>query len=87
MDDRPMATWHFFCRETETELWCAVPAHQALPAFLLSGEWHFSGHQSERQAPPPGFDRAAAAVAERFNGFYLFQLTSRPGTSLVLGRS
>ena len=71
-------TWHFFRRIAETELWCAVPAHQALPAFLLSGDWIYSGHRLGRGVTPPGFDPHAAAVAERFNGFYLFQLVAEP---------
>jgi hypothetical protein len=71
-------TWHFFRRELENELWCAVPAHHALPHFLLSGEWCFSGHRRGGDDLPPGFDDDAAAVAEHFNGFYLFQLIDIP---------
>ena len=72
------STWHFFRRSAECELWCAVPAHRALPAFLLSGDWLYTGHRLGQGATPPGFDHGAAAVAERFNGFYLFQLVSEP---------
>jgi hypothetical protein len=73
------STWHFFRRASETELWCAVPAYRAVPAFLLSGHWRFSGHLTGDARVPPGFDLAAATVADRFNGFYLFQLTAAQG--------
>lgn len=78
MNSSPTGTWHFFRRTAESELWCAVPAHHALPSFLLSGHWLYSGHRLGQGATPPGFDPGAAAVAERFNGFYLFQLVAEP---------
>lgn len=78
MSDPRMVTWHFFRRTTESELWCAVPAHRALPGFLMSGDWHYSGHKLGQGATPPGFDQTAAAVGDRFNGFYLFQLLAEP---------
>jgi hypothetical protein len=78
MTHRSLTTWHFFQREIEDELWCAVPAHEALPPFLLSGQWRFSGHRRHGEDAPPGFDDGAAAVAERFTGFYLFQIVGQP---------
>lgn len=70
-------TWNFFRRADEPELWCAVPASEALPNFLLSGEWRFSGHQLGNNRNPPGFNAEAAEVGEHYNGFHLFQLTTR----------
>lgn len=81
MNDRSLTTWHFFRRELESDLWCAVPADHALPPFLLSGEWHFSGHQRGGDDLPPGFDDDAAAVAEHFNGFYIFQVVGAPAAT------
>ncbi|MDX7952486.1 hypothetical protein P7D22_15055 [Lichenihabitans sp. Uapishka_5] len=78
MTNTKMVTWHFFRRTAEADLWCAVPAHQALPGFLMSGDWHYTAHRLDHGATPPGFDSRAAAVAERFNGFYLFQLVAEP---------
>jgi hypothetical protein len=80
MPPRDVSTWHFFRRAAEADLWCAVPAYRAVPAFLLSGQWQFSGHLSDASRLPPGFDSTAAVIADRFNGFYLFQLTqASPG--------
>lgn len=73
-------TWNFFRRTAEVELWCGVPADQAVPAFLLSGEWQFTGHRIGDRSAPPGFNASAAAVGDRFNGFHLFHLTAAPDT-------
>lgn len=70
----------FFQRADEPELWCAVPASEALPHFLLSGEWRFSGHQFGDRSPP-GFNAEAAEVGEHYNGFHLFQLTMQAGAA------
>jgi hypothetical protein len=74
MKSSSLVTWHFFNREHEDELWCAVPADHALPSFLMSGSWHFSGLGRGGDDAPPGFNNAAAALAEDLNGFYLFQI-------------
>ena len=73
-----LTTWHFFRREHEDELWCAVLADRSLPPFLLSGDWRFGGHRRSGDDAPPGFDDGAAAIADRFNGFYLFHLVGLP---------
>ena len=62
------ATWHFFRRSDEPDIWCAVPAERSLPRFLLSGEWQFGGHRTR----PAGFRLAAAHESAGLNGFYLF---------------
>ena len=65
-----------FKRREEGELWCAVPADTAVPRFLFSGEWDFSGQHAEQRALP-GFQRAVALQSVRMNGFYLFQKLSQ----------
>ncbi len=65
--------WNMFKRREEGEIWCAVPADTAVPRFLFSGEWDYSGQHPERR-PLPGFQRGIAHQAVRMNGFYLFQL-------------
>ncbi|RYB06453.1 hypothetical protein [Lichenibacterium ramalinae] len=64
--------WNMFKRREEGELWCAVPADTAVPRFLFSGEWDFSGQHPEPR-PLPGFQRTIALQSVRMNGFYLFQ--------------
>ena len=65
--------WNMFARREEGEIWCAVPADSAVPRFLFSGEWDFSGQHPERR-PLPGFQCDVARQSVRMNGFYLFQL-------------
>ena len=48
-----------------------VPADTAVPRFLFSGEWDFSGQHAEVQ-PLPGFQRDLARQSVQMNGFYLF---------------
>ncbi len=67
------SVWNMFKRREEGEIWCAVPTDTAVPRFLFSGEWDYSGQHPERQALP-GFQRGVARQAVRMNGFYLFQL-------------
>ena len=64
--------WNMFNRREEGELWCAVPADAAVPRFLFSGEWDFTGQHPEPR-PLPGFKRTIAHQSVRMNGFYLFQ--------------
>ena len=66
-------TWNMFRRREERDIWCAVPADTAVPRFLFSGDWKFSGQQPDRPALP-GFQRTVARQAVRMNGFYLFQV-------------
>lgn len=68
--------WNMFKRREEGELWCAVPAETAVPRFLFSGEWDFSGQHAEQRSLP-GFQRAVALQSVRMNGFYLFQKLSK----------
>ena len=65
--------WNMFKRREEGEIWCAVPADAAVPRFIFSGDWDYSGQHPERKALP-GFQRSVAHLAVRMNGFYLFQL-------------
>ncbi|WP_342211333.1 hypothetical protein [Microvirga pakistanensis] len=58
--------WH------EPELYCAVPEDRPAPAFLQSARWQVAGQMDESGTTPLGFDREAAKIAIRLNGFYLF---------------
>jgi hypothetical protein len=63
-----MLSYNVF-RSREGELLCAVPEDRPVPAFLTDKAWEFSGKIAgdSPQLPP------AAAVAARFNGFYVFR--------------
>ncbi len=68
-------TWNMFRRRDEGELWCAVPASEAVTRFLFSGDWDFGGQHAEWQ-PVTGFKTTLAHQSVRMNGFYLFHLVS-----------
>jgi hypothetical protein len=59
-------------RRDEPELYCTVPEDRPEPAFVHSDRWLPVGRMDEAAPAPLGFDRKAARVAVRFNGFYLF---------------
>jgi hypothetical protein len=68
----PGTRYDLFRSRHEPELYCAVPEGRPGPAFVHSDRWLPVGRMDEAAATPPGFDRKAARVAVRFNGFYLF---------------
>jgi hypothetical protein len=65
-------SFNLFRRKESPELFCAVPEDRAVPRFIAGEAWEFGGRISDAHSQP-GFDRAAARVASRINGFYLFQ--------------
>lgn len=64
--------YDLFRRRYEPELYCAVPKGQPAPAFLQSDLWQAAGEMDEAGPTPLGFDREAARIGARLNGFYLF---------------
>ena len=64
--------YDLFRNQDEPELYCAVPEDQPAPAFLHSDRWQVAGQMDESGATPLGFDREAAKIGIRLNGFYLF---------------
>jgi hypothetical protein len=64
--------YDLFRSRHEPELYCAVPEGQPRPAFVYSDRWLPVGRMDEAAPAPLGFDRKAARIAVRFNGFYLF---------------
>ncbi|WP_414473895.1 hypothetical protein [Microvirga sp. M2] len=71
-------TYNLFRRKWPPDLGCAVPEDRPVPAFLDGSSWEYAGTLRQDDAPPPGFDPAAAECGARWNGFHLFQ-TVRPG--------
>jgi hypothetical protein len=66
------ARYDLFRRRHEPELYCAVPKGRPAPAFLRSDRWQAAGEMDEAGPTPLGFDREAARIGVRLNGFYLF---------------
>jgi hypothetical protein len=70
----PMRGYNLFRREPQN-LVCAVPEDRAVPGFITAERWSFQGSLRDEASAPPGFDRQAARVGVRLNGFHLFQVT------------
>lgn len=68
-----MQNYNVFCLKSVGGLCCAVPESRAVPRFLDSGNWTFSGRLDDMATAPADFDDRAATTAVRFNGFYLFE--------------
>ncbi|WP_262299877.1 hypothetical protein [Microvirga sesbaniae] len=49
-----------------------MPEDQPAPAFRESEQWQAAGQLVEADPMPVGFDREAARIGVRLNGFYLF---------------
>ncbi len=64
--------YDLFRSRHEPELYCAVPEDRPGPAFLNSESWRVAGKLAEADPMPLGFDREAARVGVRLNGYYLF---------------
>jgi hypothetical protein len=64
--------YDLFRSRDEPELYCAVPENRPAPAFLGSEPWQVAGRLAEADPMPLGFDREAARIGVRLNGFYLF---------------
>jgi hypothetical protein len=76
--------FNLFRRREESDLFCAVPEDCIVPHFLDEDAWLFYGKAVDLRTAPPGFDARAAAVGVRFNGFHLFQASSRGAGSLTV---
>lgn len=71
-------TYNLFRNRLRPELLCAVPEHRSVPSFLALEDWTFEQPLHAAEPAPAGFEERAATVGVRFNGFYLFQVTSSP---------
>jgi hypothetical protein len=70
-------TYNVFQHRIKPELFCAVPVDQPVPPFILWEQWAFSQSLHPSVPCPSGFRPQAAQDGARFNGFYLFQVTSQ----------
>lgn len=71
-----MHFYKMFRRAGGTNLCCAVPLHEPVPAFVARQVWVYAGPVAEDALS--GFDATAAHVSVQINGFYLFH--SVPGS-------
>jgi PAS domain-containing protein len=67
---------NLFRNKQRPEILCAVPEEYPIPGFIRSEQWAYVGSLRCNDARPPGFDNRAATTGVRFNGFYLFQVTT-----------
>jgi hypothetical protein len=77
--------YNLFRNKRHPAIICAVPEDRTVPGFITGKAWSFGGKVADRAQQPPGFDQAAAQVAVRFNGFYLFQLTGAKIVDMITG--
>jgi hypothetical protein len=69
-------TYNLFRNKQRPDLFCAVPSYRPVPSFLVRNDWTFERPLHAAESAPAGFEDRAATVGVRFNGFYLFQVTS-----------
>ena len=69
-----MCHYNLFRHADRTELICAVPEVQPVPAFITGPPWSFVGRVGDHADRSSGFDHQSAEVSVNYNGFYLFQL-------------
>jgi hypothetical protein len=73
--------YNLFRNINRPELLCAVPLDKPAPGFIQNDRWVFQATLYPSDPQPPGFRPHAAQNGTRLNGFYLFQVTSREGSS------
>lgn len=69
--------YNLFRRKGPSDLLCAVPEDRAVPAFVSATAWEFTQKLENDNTLPSGFNRRAATMGVRFNGFYLYQTPAR----------
>jgi hypothetical protein len=64
--------YNLFRNKQRPAIICAVPEDRPVPHFIDPEQWTFEQPLRPLETRPLGFDRKAAHVGVRFNGFYLF---------------
>lgn len=79
--------YNLFRNRKARDLCCAAPEDRPVPAFLDGEAWEYAGTLRESDAPLLGFDRTAAELGARLNGFHLFQLarSNNDGRTVTAG--
>jgi len=65
--------YNVFRLKRRPDLLCAVPEVCVLPRFLRDKRWEYRGSLNAESGIPRGFEKKAAEMSGRMNGFYLYQ--------------
>jgi hypothetical protein len=79
-------SYNLFRRTDREALVCAVPEDSPVPAFIRGTSWEFGGCLEGTSIGSSQFDREAADISVRYNGFYLFQLVRASDLPLRIER-
>lgn len=74
---RDQLAYNLFRRRNEPDLYCAVPEHYPVPAFIIGDAWDFGGRLDNPAGALRGFDAEAARHGVRLTGYYLFLADAR----------
>jgi hypothetical protein len=69
--------YNLFRNNQRPSLFCAVPEDRSVPGFINAEVWSFERVLRSQDVAPAGFHDRAARAGVRYNGFYLFQATTR----------
>ena len=81
-----MRIYNLFRRTDRQALVCAVPEEAPVPDFIRGASWEFCGRLEGTAIGSSRFDRKAADISIRYNGFYLFQLVRASDLPLGVDR-
>ncbi|MBL0404256.1 hypothetical protein JKG68_09780 [Microvirga aerilata] len=73
--------YNLFRNKQRPKLFCAVPEDRPVPGFIDVDAWAFERVLRSQDVAPSGFQDRAARAGVRYNGFYLFQATTREGSA------
>lgn len=76
----------FRCKQ-EPNVLCAVPEDHPVPSFIGLDRWEFAGKMDEPATVPLGFNKQAARIGVRRNGFYLFEAFAAVRKRPIIWRS
>lgn len=65
--------YNVFRLKRRPDLFCAVPEVCVLPRFLRETRWEYRGSLNPDTDISRGFEKKAAEMSGRMNGFYLYQ--------------
>jgi len=81
--------YNLFRRKLDPTVLCVVPEDWPVPSFIGLNRWEFAGRMDEPATVPLGFNKQAADMGVRRDGFYLFEAFAavRKRPAIWLGRT